>query len=164
MQTIHHIATKNGKDTWHNDQVPFYLKSSKYEKKINQEHIPHILNSIFCFLEEGVKDSPHCISCPELFSLWQLTYNLAEWGFLSRKYKVKDFTPQCLLCLLLVLELFSFFPFPFLLFMATPEAYGSSQARSWIEAAAASLHHSQHWIQATSETYTGSLTQRVRLG
>ena len=31
---------------------------------------------------------------------------------------------------------------PFLLFRAAPAAYGSSQARGWIRAAAASLHHS----------------------
>ena len=35
----------------------------------------------------------------------------------------------------------------FFVFWATPEAYGGSEARSWIRAAAASLHHSswQRW-------------------
>ena len=48
--------------------------------------------------------------------------------------------------------------------MATPAAYGSSQARSLIGAAAASLQPQQHGIRAETETYTtadgnaGSLT------
>ena len=35
-----------------------------------------------------------------------------------------------------------FFPFSLLRFRATPSAYGSSQARGWIGATAASVHHS----------------------
>ena len=46
----------------------------------------------------------------------------------------------------------SFFKIFYFLFRATPAAYGSSQARSRIGAAAASLHHSswQDRIRATS--------------
>ena len=50
---------------------------------------------------------------------------------------------------------FSSLFFFFFFFTATPAAYGSSQARVWIGAAAARLQqsHSQHQIQATSATY-----------
>ena len=53
---------------------------------------------------------------------------------------------------------------------ATPVAYGVSQARGWIRAVAASLHHSHSRIQAESLTYTtahgstGSLTHWGRPG
>ena len=47
--------------------------------------------------------------------------------------------------------------------MATPAAYGSSQARGQITAAAAHLRPmpqpQQHWIQVAPVTYTGSLWQ-----
>ena len=54
----------------------------------------------------------------------------------------------------------------FLLFRATPSAYGGTQARGRIRAVATGLHHShsQHKIQALSATYdtvhgnAGSLT------
>ena len=59
----------------------------------------------------------------------------------------------------------------FLLFRATPVAYGSFWARGRIATAAASVHQTQqHQIQPTSVTYTtahgndGSLTHWARLG
>ena len=58
----------------------------------------------------------------------------------------------------------------FFFFRATPMAYGSSQARGQIRAAAAGLHHSHSQIQAAPATYTTahgnarSLTHRVRPG
>ena len=61
---------------------------------------------------------------------------------------------------------FSFFFFPF---RATPEVYGSSQARGWIWAAAASLHHShtrsEPWLRppppltATLDHWVSGLTE-----
>ena len=67
---------------------------------------------------------------------------------------------------------FSFFLFLFL-FSATPKAYGGSQARGWIRATAASLHHSHSNVgskPSLQPTYTtaqgnaGSLTHLTRLG
>ena len=61
-----------------------------------------------------------------------------------------------------------FFVVVFLLFQATPVAYGGSQARSLIRATAACLHHSHIW--ATSAIYTTAhgnarfLTHWVRPG
>ena len=55
-------------------------------------------------------------------------------------------------------------------FRVAPEAYGSSQARGRIGAAADGLRHSQCWIRAKSATYTtahgnaGSLTHWARPG
>ena len=72
------------------------------------------------------------------------------------------------------IKVFFFFFFLSLLFLfrAAHMAYGSSQARSWIQAAAASLHHSHSnvGIWATSATYitahssAGSLTHWARPG
>ena len=53
-------------------------------------------------------------------------------------------------------ELLEFFIFIYFLFRATLAAYGSSQARAQIGAAAASLHH--------SHSNAGSLTHRARPG
>ena len=49
---------------------------------------------------------------------------------------------------------FFFFLFFFLLFRAKPTAYGCSQARGWIRAATASLHHSYSNLGSMSATYT----------
>ena len=71
-------------------------------------------------------------------------------------------------CDLPSLEIFFYLFYLFFLFRASPMAYRSSQARGWIRAAAAGLHHSQS--NNGSATYTtahsnaGSLTHWVRPG
>ena len=52
-----------------------------------------------------------------------------------------QYSSTTITCILQIILTYSFIFF-FLHFMATLVAYGSSQARVWIEAAAAGLHHS----------------------
>ena len=50
-------------------------------------------------------------------------------------------------------EMSFYFIFIFCIFKATPEVYGSSQARGRIGAVAASLHHSHSHIHARSQPH-----------
>ena len=98
---------------------------------------------------------------------WELPYTMG--AALKRKKKGGDLTfnhiSNFLKSYYLILnELFIYLIF--FLFMATPAAYGSSQARTWIGAAAAGLHHSH--TNAGSEAHLwpfgngGSLTHQAR--
>ena len=72
------------------------------------------------------------LSCPALLSVWDLCNSiLVHWG--KNKNKKEQDLKLLLLSLLLVGDG---------LFRATPTAYGRSQARGRIGAAAAGLHHS----------------------